>query len=54
MVALPPEKSHVAWYFKGGREIAIQVFGAKGVSGTPQVLRQPREIEWMGWRTVVT
>lgn len=54
MVALPPEKTHVAWYFPGGRAISIQAFGPKGVTGTPQVLRQPREIEWIAWRTVCT
>ncbi|BEI81268.1 hypothetical protein CcaverHIS002_0204280 [Cutaneotrichosporon cavernicola] len=54
MVALPPEKSHIAWYFQGGREITIQAFGTKGVTGSPQILRQPRQIEWLGWRTVET
>ncbi|WOO80078.1 Regulator of V-ATPase in vacuolar membrane protein 1 [Vanrija pseudolonga] len=51
LVAIPPARTHVAWYFKGSRTVTVQTLGPRGqASGEPQDIRQPREIEWIGWR----
>ena len=52
LVAVHVSKSHVAWRFAGGRSAYIQALNRKGTVGDAQELRQPREIEWLGFRSV--
>lgn len=54
IVALHPSKYHLAWRFRGGRSAFIQALNKKGVVGDAQELKQPREIEWLGFRSVTT
>lgn len=53
-VSLPPEKNHVAWYFTDGKVVTVQAVNRTGAAGPPQEIKQPREVEWIGWRSVKT
>lgn len=51
LVAVHLSKQHVAWRFRGGRSAYVQALNKKGAVGDAQELRQPREIEWLGFRS---
>lgn len=51
LVAVHLSKAHIAWRFQSGRSAYIQALSRKGTAGEPQELKQPREIEWFGFRS---